>query len=57
MINQEEVRSAIAAISDRMGIKGSLFLYLEHDRVRIVGDFSLSALAPLLVSYLAKRVE
>ena len=59
MYNNKEIelKEAISGLCERLGVKGHLFLYLaEGDKVKIMGDISFSALAPMLMSYLAKKI-
>ena len=54
---ETELKSAIQAVCENLGVKGHLLLFLEGDRIKFVGNLPLSALAPLLGELIAKRFK
>ena len=56
-IDERELKEAISSLCTRYQIKGHLLLYLDSEKVRFVGDLSFSAIAPLLLKYLADKVK
>ena len=55
-MQEHELREALNSITERFNLKGHLFLYLEGDRIKMIGDISLSSLAPLLMKALAEKL-
>ena len=55
MDKEVELRAALQGLSERLRIEGYLYLYLEGDKIKIVGNMSLSALAPLILEWVVKR--
>jgi len=49
-VNEEEVRAAIENACQRLNIPGYLFLFMDGDRAKIVGNMSLSAIIPVLLN-------
>jgi len=54
---ESELKREVFEACERCGIKGSILLYLDGDRMKVIGDISLSALTPLLLGYLTKRMQ
>lgn len=51
MINEQDLRDAIDNICSTQGVKGHLFIYLDGDKLKFIGNISVSALAPLLMDW------
>ena len=45
---EEELKEALSSLSERYGLQGHLFFYIEDDRIKSIGDISITALAPLV---------
>jgi len=54
--NTEEVRRQIHQTSQTLGHDGFAYIYIQDGRLRIIGDISLSALAPLFLDILTKKM-
>ena len=52
---ESELKVGLEKLTSQLGFGSYIFLYLEGNRVKIIGDLSLSALAPLLWKWLAKE--
>jgi len=53
---EEELKSTVASTCERLGIKGHLLVYLDGDRVKFTGDISFSALLPVIMEAMAKKI-
>ena len=58
MYNNKEIelKEAISGLCERLGVKGHAFLWLEGDKIQMTGNMSFSALTPLLLHYLTKKM-
>ena len=56
MVNREsDLREAVEAVCQRLGVKGHLLLYLDGDKIRFTGNMSLSALLPIVLEWVGKK--
>lgn len=57
MASSEDIRQQIQRESVALGHKGFLYLYFEDDKIRAVGELSMSVIAPLLLSAISKTMS
>jgi len=54
--NENLVSRRQQELAEELGITSHLLLYLEGKQVKVVGNLSLEALAPILTEILVKRM-
>ena len=52
---EQEIRAALDGICERLKIPGHLFLYLEGNKIKFVGNLSLTAVMPFIIEWMTKR--
>jgi len=55
MERESELKAALEGLSERLGIKGFLYLYLEGDKVKMTGNMSMDALSPIILKIMERR--
>ena len=56
MENREsELKASLEGLSERIGIKGFLYLYLEGDKIKMTGNMSMDALSPIILKLMERR--
>ena len=55
--NSEEIKRQVAQAAVNLGHEGFVYVYLQEGRLKMVGDISLSSVAPLLLEILAKKMS
>lgn len=51
-----ELGEALNSLAERYGLSGHVLLYLDGGKVKIVGEMSLTALAPYLMKIIADKM-
>lgn len=51
-----ELKEALSSLTDRYKLPGYILLYPDEGKIKAMGEFSFSALAPLLMKYFAERM-
>jgi len=52
---EQEIKASLEGICERLNIPGHLFLYLEGEKIRFVGNLSFSALMPILIEWMTRK--
>ena len=56
MPQEEIVKQTIESACNRLDIKSHLFLYVENNKVKLMGSFALTDFGPLLADVIAKKM-
>jgi len=51
-----ELTEAIGSLAQRYRLSGHVLLYLDEGKVKIAGEMSLSALAPMIMKIVTERM-
>jgi len=57
MPNSEEIKAEVGQLAARLGHEGFIYLYYQDGRIKLVGDMSVSVLAPLLMDIIKRKVS
>ena len=57
MHNSEEIKTEVGQLAAKLGHEGFIYLYYQDGRIKLVGDMSVSVLAPLLMDIIKRKVS
>lgn len=52
-----ELKEALDNLGERFHLAGQLFLYIEGTRVKVIGNMSFAALAPIIMRTISDKLE
>ena len=52
-----ELKEAISSLAQRYDIGGHILLYIDEGKIKVIGEMTMSALAPILMKVVSDKLK